>query len=165
METLVEQFAISAASVRIETGKTTVWASGDFGCLPPCPRKRGPQHRHGGLIKTNARIDLPADVHVDIKDATTPTDLLCLNKNQAALWVAFHMQEAATEVGVNQLAESVDDQYLVKLKQEYVGYKNQTPLTIINHLYHTWVKFTNADKVAALVLSGPAHPNCPRSSF
>ena len=33
METLVEQFAISAASVRIETGKTTVWASGDLGCL------------------------------------------------------------------------------------------------------------------------------------
>ena len=34
METLVEQFAISAASVRIKTGKPTVWASGDFGCLP-----------------------------------------------------------------------------------------------------------------------------------
>ena len=60
------------------------------------------------------------------------------------------MQEAATKVSVNQLAESVDEQYLVKIKQECVGYKNQTPLTIINHLYNTWVKVTNADKVAAL---------------
>ena len=32
----------------------------------------------------------------------------------------------------------------------YVGYKNQTPLTIIGHLYNQWVKVTNADKVAAL---------------
>ena len=32
----------------------------------------------------------------------------------------------------------------------YVGYKNQTPLTIIDHLYNQWVKVTNADKVAAL---------------
>ena len=31
-----------------------------------------------------------------------------------------------------------------------MGYKNQTPLTVINHLYNTWVKVTNADKVAAL---------------
>ena len=37
METLVEHFAISTTSVRIETGKTTVWASGDFGCLPLAP--------------------------------------------------------------------------------------------------------------------------------
>ena len=32
----------------------------------------------------------------------------------------------------------------------YVGYKSQTPLTIIDHLYNMWVKVTNADKVAAL---------------
>ena len=150
METLVEQFAISAASVRIETGKPTVWASGDFGCLPLALESADLNTDTGGLIQTNARLKLPSDVHVDIEDATTPTDLLRLNKNQAALWVAFHTQEAATEVGVNQLAESVDDQYLVELKQEYVGYRNQTPLTIINHLYNTWVKVTNADKVAAL---------------
>ena len=104
METLVEQFAISAASVRIETVKPTVWASGDFGCLPLALESADLNTATGGLIQTNARLELPADVHVDIEDATTPTDLLLLNKNQAALWAAFHTQEAATEVGINQLA-------------------------------------------------------------
>ena len=80
METLVEQFAISAASVRIETGKTIVWASGDFGCPPLALKSADLNTATGGLIRTNARLDLLADVHVDIKYATTPTDLLCLNK-------------------------------------------------------------------------------------
>ena len=84
METLVEQFAISAARVRIETGKTTVWASGDFGCLPLTLDSVDLNTATGGAISTNARIDLTADVHVDIKDATTPTELLPLNKKQAA---------------------------------------------------------------------------------
>ena len=113
----MEQFAISAASVRIVTGKPTVWASGDFGSLPLVLESADLNTAMGGLIQTNARLELPADVHVDIEDTTTPTDLLRLNKKQAALWVAFHTQEAATEVGVNQLSESVNDQYLVELKQ------------------------------------------------
>ena len=121
MKSLVEQFAISTASVRIETGTTTVWASGYLGCLPLSLENADLNTATGGLIKTNARLDLPSDVHVDIKDATTPTDLFRLNKKQAALWVAFHTQEAATEVSVNQLAESADDQYLVELHHEYVG--------------------------------------------
>ena len=61
-----------------------MWASGDFGCLPLALDSADLNTATGCAIATNARIDLPAHVHVDIKDATTPTEPLPLNKKQAA---------------------------------------------------------------------------------
>ena len=116
MERLVEQFAISAASVRIETGETTVWASGDYGCLPIALSSTEVNSATGGQIANNDRLALPDDVNKEITDKTTPTDILRLTKKQETLWVAYLTQEAATEIGVNQTADAVDEQYLIELK-------------------------------------------------
>ena len=47
------------------------------------------------------------------------------------------------------LVVNVEAQYLVKLDEKYVGFRNQTPLSIIAHLTKTWVKVQNHKKVSS----------------
>ena len=47
------------------------------------------------------------------------------------------------------LVANVEDQYLVDLHDQYVGFRNQTPLAILEHLTKTWVKVENHEKVAS----------------
>ena len=47
------------------------------------------------------------------------------------------------------LVTSVEAQYLIYLNDQYVGFRNQTPLSIIAHLTKTWVKVQNHEKVAS----------------
>ena len=43
----------------------------------------------------------------------------------------------------------VEAQYLVDLDEQYVGFCNQTPMSILAHLTNTWVKVQNHEKVAS----------------
>ena len=47
------------------------------------------------------------------------------------------------------LIANVEAQYLVNLDEQYVGFRNQTPLSILAHLTKTWVKVQNHEKVAS----------------
>ena len=47
------------------------------------------------------------------------------------------------------LVANVEDQYLVEVNEQYVGFRNQTPLIILKHLTKTWVKVKNHKKVAS----------------
>ena len=80
MERLMEQFAISSASVRVETGDSAVWAGGDFGCLALALSSSELDSATGARIVNNDRLALPNDVNKEIQDDTKPTDLLCLTK-------------------------------------------------------------------------------------
>lgn len=149
LENLVAQFAICTASVRINTGDQAAWAGGDYGCLPLALLAPELSRATGGAISSNALLPLPDDINKEITDKTTPTDILRLTKKQETSWIAYHTQEAAKEIGVNLLVGAVEEQYIVELRQDYVGYKNRSPRDIIDHLGKTWVKITNSDKVAA----------------
>ena len=96
---------------------------------------------------SNKRLDEPDAVHLDIKDETKQIDLLRLTKVQEKKWAACHIQEAATEISVAMLVANVEDQYLVELNEQYVGFRNQTPRTILEHLTKTWVKVQNHEKL------------------
>ena len=150
LENLVAQFAICTASVRIDTGDQAVWAGGVYGCLPLALLAPELSRATGGAIDSNALLPLPDDINKEITDKTTPTDILRLTKKQETFWIAYHTQEAAKEIGVNLLVDAVEEQYIVELRQDYVGYKNRSPRDIIDHLGKTWVKITNSDKVAAM---------------
>ena len=47
------------------------------------------------------------------------------------------------------LVANIEDQYLVEVNEQYVGFRNRTPLTILAHLTKTWVKVQNHEKVAS----------------
>ena len=98
-------------------------------------------------LVSNTRLNEPDAVHPDIKDETKQIDLLRVTKVQDEKWAAYHIQEAATKIGVAMLIANVEDQYLVELNDQYVGFRNQTPLTILPNLTKTWVKVQNHEKV------------------
>ena len=144
METLVEQLAICVAGVRISP-EENIWDDGAYICLPLALNSGEPNSATNARITNNAYLTRPGNIHAKITDETKSKETLCLNKVQEGLWLAFYTQEVASEVGINILAGAVDEQYLVELNKMFVGYKNQTPLTVIDHLYNQWVKVTNAE--------------------
>ena len=54
-----------------------------------------------------------------------------------------------TEIGVSMLVANGEAQYLVKLDEQYMGFRNQTPLSILVHLTKTWAKVHNQKKVVS----------------
>ena len=131
MDSLTEQLTKCMAGVRINAPE---WDSGKFGCLPLALEDGDLTIATPNSLTTNKRLTESAAIHPDIKDETKQADLLRLTKIQDELWTAFHIQEAATEIGVAMLVANVEDQYLVELNEQYVGYRNQTPRTVLSHL-------------------------------
>ena len=159
MDAITEQLAKSMAVVRINTIE---WAAGKFGCLPFALGNDNLKIATNRAIVSNTRLPEPATFHPDIKDETKQIDILFLTKVQDERWAAYHIQEAATKIGVAVLVANVEDQYLIKLNEQYVGFRNQTPLTILEHLTKTWVRVQNHEKVEstnAFKFFWSDHPN------
>ena len=97
MDAITEQLAKSMAGVRINAKK---WAAGKFGCLPLALEDDDLKIATNNALVSNERLPEPATIHPDIKDDTKQKDLLRLSKEQDAKWAAYHVQEAATEIGV-----------------------------------------------------------------
>ena len=97
MVAITEHLAKSMVGVRINA---TEWAAGKFGCLPLALEDDDLKIDTNNSLTANKRLDEPDAVHPDIKDDTKQTDLLFLTKVQDERWAAFHIQEAATEIGV-----------------------------------------------------------------
>ena len=47
---------------------------------------------------------------------------------------------AVTAIGVQRIIDSIEEQYVEELNEEYFGYANQTIKTIIDHLRVNWCK-------------------------
>ena len=144
MDAITEQLAKIMAGVRINA---TQWAAGKFGCLPLALEDDDLKIATNSSLVSNTRLPKPETVHPDIKDETTQIDLLRLTKVQDERLAAYHIQEAATEIGVAMLVANVEDQYLIKLNEQCVGFRNQTLLTILGHLTRPWVRVQNHEKV------------------
>ena len=128
------------AGVRINTAD---WAAGKFGCLPLALEDDDLKIATNSAFVSNARLPEPAKIHPDIQDDTGKIDLLRLTNEQDERWDAYHIQEDVTEIGIAMLVVNVEDQYLIELNEQYVGFRNQTLLTILKHLTKTWVRVQN----------------------
>ena len=85
-------------------------AAGKFGCLPLALEDDDLKIATNSSLSSNKRLDEPVAVHPDITDDTKQTDLLRLTKVQDERCAAFHIEEAATEIGVAMLVANVEDQ-------------------------------------------------------
>ena len=63
------------------------------------------------------------------------------------LWREYQMQETVNEIGMENIAEAVDTQYVEQLEKEYIGYSGITIFVMLNHL-RTWYNVTNAQQLA-----------------
>ena len=96
------------------------WASRKFGCLPLTLEYEDLTIATNNALTSNKRLPEPTNFHADISDEMVQKDLLYLTKDHDTVWAAYHIQEAATDIGVSMLVENVDAQYLVKLDEQYV---------------------------------------------
>ena len=146
----------------------TDWSAGKFGCIPLALEDNELKIATNSALVSNARFPKPATIHPDIQDDTGQIDLLRLTNEQDERWAAYHIQEAATEIGVAMLVANVKDHYLIELNEQYVGFRNKTPLNILAHLTKTWVRVQNHEKVEitnAFKFLWSDHPNMHTKTY
>jgi hypothetical protein len=101
------------------------------------------------VVKSTTRLGQPASVNPKIKDTTSQLNLLTLQAKTKRLQKEFDLQEAGTTIGVHGIIDSVKEQYVEELNEEYFGYANQTIKTIINHLCTNWCKVMMKERTDA----------------
>ena len=75
-------------------------------------------------VKSTDRLVQPPAVNPAIKDDTPQRELLCLQADTKILQKAFNLQEAITNIGVQCIIDSIEEQYDEELNEDYFGYAN-----------------------------------------
>jgi hypothetical protein len=82
-------------------------------------------------IKSNDRLVQPLVVNPAIKDDTP---------QQKDLQKVFELQEAIANIGVQRIIDSIEEQYIKELNEDYFGYTNQMIKSLLAHLHTNWCK-------------------------
>jgi hypothetical protein len=91
----------------------------------------------------------PQAVNPAIEDDTPQLELLCLQADTKNLQKAFDLQEAITNIGVQCIIDSVEEQYVEDLSEDYFGYANQTIKSLLKHLCTNWCKVMTKESTDA----------------
>jgi hypothetical protein len=132
MNKMVEQMAQMVAPI-----KTTAWGG-----------------RHGSLvfvldgtdyssitkvcITSTKQITQPDAINKGITAISTPLEILTFQEETKKLQNEFYLQEAVTNIGVQCIINSVEEQYIEELNKEYFGYANNTIKNFLHHLQTNW---------------------------
>ena len=143
MDRMTEQMAQMVAPV-----KTTAWG-GLHGSLALVLDDTDYAIVTRGVITATNRVDQPPAVHPNIDDQTTQRELLRLQAETKKLQTAFDLQEAVTNIGVQRIIDSVEEQYVEELNEDYFGYANQTIKSVLAHLRTKWCKVMTKERTDA----------------
>jgi hypothetical protein len=100
-------------------------------------------------VTLTARLVQPPSVNPVIKDNTPQRELLRLQADTKDLQKAFDLQEAITNIGVQRIMDSVEEQYLEELNEDYFGSANQTIKSLLDHLHTNWCKVMTKKRMDA----------------
>jgi hypothetical protein len=140
MDKMTEQMAQMVMPV-----KTTAWG-GLHGSLALVLDDADYEIITKAVVKSTTRLGQPALVNPKINNTTSQLDLLTLQAETKRLQKEFNLQEAVTTIGVQRIINSVKEQYVEDLNEEYFGYVNQTIKTIIDHLHTNWCKVMTKER-------------------
>ena len=76
----------------------------------------------------------PGAINKKITATSTPHKILTLQKETKRLRREFDLQEVVTNIGVQQVVDCVEEQYIKELNEEYFGYANNTIKGVLHHL-------------------------------
>ena len=96
------------------------WVGGKYGCLLHALEDADLDIVTWGVHTANIRRPKPDSIHTNVTDGTKLKKLLRLAKVQDEATAAYHIQEAAAEVGVALMVSCIDKQYLFKIDKLYV---------------------------------------------
>jgi hypothetical protein len=134
MDRMMEQMAQMVAPV-----KTTAWG-GLHGSLALVLNDVNYATGTRRAVTSTTHLVQPPAVNPAIKDDTPQCELLCLQVDTKNLQKAFDLQEAVTNIGVQCIINSVEEQYVEELNEDYFGYANQTIKSLLKHLCTNWCK-------------------------
>jgi hypothetical protein len=91
-------------------------------------------------VKLTDRLVQPPVVSPAFEDDTPQCKLLRLQAETKNLQKAFELQEAITNIGVQRIIDSIEEQYVEELNEDFFGYANQTIKSLLAHLCTNWYK-------------------------
>ena len=100
-----------------------------------------------GVVTATNRVDQPPAVHPNIDDQSTQRKLLRLQAETKNLQTAFDLQEVVTNIGVKRVINSVEEQYVEELNEDYFGYANQTIKSVLTLLRTKWCKVMTKEQM------------------
>ncbi len=100
-------------------------------------------------VTLTVRLVQPLTVNPAIKDDTPQRKLLRLQADMKNLQKAFNLQEAITNIGVQCIIDSIEEQYVEKLNKDYFGYANQRIKSLLEHLCTNWCKVMTKERTDA----------------
>jgi hypothetical protein len=100
-------------------------------------------------VTSTTHLVEPPVVNLAIKDDTPQRKLLRLQADMKNIQKAFDLQEAVTSIGVQRIIDSIEEQYLEELYEDYFGYTNQTIKSLFEHLHTNWCKVMTKERMDA----------------
>jgi hypothetical protein len=95
----------------------------------------------------------PPSVNPAIEDDTTQCELLRLQADMKNFQKVFNLQEAVTNIGVKCIINSIKEQYVKELNEDYFSYANQTIKSLLKNLHTNWCKVMTKECTDATKLS------------
>ncbi len=143
MDKMMEQVAQMVAHV-----KTTTWG-GLHGPLALILDDADYATVTKNIITLAAPLSKPTTINPIINKVSTPYEILILQEEMKTLQKEFELQEAVTTRGVQRIINSVKEQYVKELNEDYIGYANQTIKTLLPHLRTKWCKVMTKERTNA----------------
>ncbi len=88
-------------------------------------------------------------INKGIMATSTPLKILTFQEETKKLQKEFDLQEAFTNIGVQRIIDSVEEQYIEELNKEYFGYANNTIKNVLHHLRTNWCKVVTREHTDA----------------
>ena len=143
MNKIVEQMAQMVAPV-----KTTAWG-GCHGSLTLVLDDADYLSITKAKIASTKPVNQPDTVNKGITAASNPLEILTFQEETKKLQKEFDLQEAVTNIGVQRIIDSVEEQYIEELNEEYFGYANSTIKSVLQHLRTNWCKVMTKERTDA----------------
>jgi hypothetical protein len=134
MNKMVEQMAQMVAPV-----KTTAWG-GCLGSLALVLNDADYSSITKARITPTTPVTQPDAINNGITATSTPLEILTFQEETKKLQKEFDLQEAVTNIGVQRIIDSLEEQYVKELNKKYFGYANNTIKSVLHHLRTNWCK-------------------------
>jgi hypothetical protein len=134
MNKMVEQMAQMVAPV-----KTTAWR-GCQGSLVLVLNDADYSSITKAHVTSTTPVTQPDAINKDITATSTPLEILTFQEERKKLQREYDLQEAVTNIGVQHIIGSVEEQYIKELNKEYFEYANNTIKSVLRHLQTSWCK-------------------------
>ncbi len=101
------------------------------------------------IVTLAASLSKPAMINPKINRLFTPYEIPTLQEEMKTFQKEFKLQEAVTTIGVQCIIDSIEEQYVEELNEDYFGYASQTIKKLLTHLHTKWCKVMTKERTNA----------------